>query len=56
MLYYFTLYLRGKEIYIFLKGISTSKMQTTLARTWTWVANFISYNDNHYTKHASIIL
>ena len=27
-------------------------MQTASSRVWTQVSDTISYNDNHYTKHA----
>ena len=37
----------------FLKGISKSERQIALSRIWTWVANSISYDDNHYTNQAS---
>ena len=28
-------------------------MQTALSKNWTWFADSISYNDNHYAKHTS---
>ena len=42
-----------KWIDAFPKGISKIERQTALSRIWTWVANSISYDDNHYTNQAS---
>ena len=38
----------------FPRVLMQSEMQTALFRFWTWVANSISYDANHYTKHAFI--
>ena len=29
-------------------------MQTALSRTWTWVTNFISYDNNYNSMHTTI--
>ena len=34
----------------FLRGLVESETQTALIQDWTWVADSISYGDNHYTK------
>ena len=36
----------------FPRTLALSEMQTALSRIWTQVVNSISYNDNHYVRHA----
>ena len=41
-------------IHAFQKALALSEMQTPLFMIWTWFANFLSYDDNHYYKHAFV--
>ena len=35
----------------FPRALVQSKMKTASSRIWTQIANFISYDNNHYAKH-----
>ena len=45
---------RTNRFMAFSKELKWSKIQTILSRIWTWVDDSISYDDNHYTEHASM--
>ena len=36
----------------FPKALAGSEILTASSSIWTQITNFISYNDNHFTKHA----
>ena len=45
--------LRRKWIHVFSRALAQSEMRIVLSRIWTWIANSISDDDNHYLKHTS---
>ena len=57
LLYYLSLIVGiGQGFLLFPRSLTRNKIQTASSRLWTWITNFISYNDNHYTKCTTNLL
>ena len=47
---------RADELMYFLKALMLNETQTASSRFWTWITDYISYNNNRYTKYSSFRL